>query len=112
MLDIKSEAELRHVLVHFSYAIRALADGCPRLALYELDSVAEMFLWADDSNEAIEADLAKRGVRDEEEGKEGLQGQREELQGKEELQGEGQEEEEIARIASCSSCGSSFTVVG
>ena len=60
MIDIKNEPELRHAFAHISYAIRALADGCPRVAQMELDSIEELIFWADDSNEALELDLAAR----------------------------------------------------
>lgn len=62
MITIKTEPELRHVLTHIVYAIRALRNGCPRAAEAELLSIEEFILWEDDSDHALEKYYASRGM--------------------------------------------------
>lgn len=50
-LVVKREPELRHVLAHLYYAIDALRQGLPRLALLELQSIEGLVFWGTDDEE-------------------------------------------------------------
>lgn len=80
-IDVKSEPELRHALAHLWYAIDALAEGCPKVAQMELQSISSIIFWSDDSNPAIEKYLERGCCDDAEEEDE----EEKELQGQEEL---------------------------
>ena len=54
-INVKEHPELRHVLTHISYAIRALAEGKTSEAIYELDQVEGLIMW--ESDEAMSAHI-------------------------------------------------------
>ena len=45
---IKDNAELRHVLAHILYAIEELANGRPKSALHEIESVEGLVFFRED----------------------------------------------------------------
>lgn len=49
-ISIKEQAELRHVLAHIVYAIKALAEGNDNEAIYEVDQVEGLIFWEDDES--------------------------------------------------------------
>lgn len=79
-ISVKSQAELRHILAHLIYAIRANAEGHHAEAMYEVDQIEGLVFWEDDEAMAkhIEA-IDYGGVKEMRSEKE-----REKLQGKEE----------------------------
>lgn len=102
MIDVKYEAEIRHVFAHIMIAIERLADGCPRAAQMEIDGIKELVFWADESSQGIEDDLIRRENRDGAQ-EDDLQGEEEDdvssegkLQLQEEERNEVQGEEEVA----------------
>jgi hypothetical protein len=59
---LKNEPELRHVLAHLFYAIRALRNGQLRLSLYELESVEGLIFWGE-SDPRIERWLRREAMK-------------------------------------------------
>ena len=67
---IKADPELRHVLSHMILALRALAEGHPRVAQYELQQIEGLVFFESDDDASLEAWLERRvgGHDGEEEG--------------------------------------------
>ena len=47
-ISVKEQAELRHILAHMIYAIRANAEGHHAEARYEVDQIEGLVFWDDD----------------------------------------------------------------
>jgi len=82
-ISVKEQAELRHILAHIIYAIRANAEGHHAEAQYEVDQIEGLVFWDDDEamTKHIEGIQYGKVQQAEEETNE----TEEELQGKEEL---------------------------
>ena len=65
-ISVKEQAELRHILAHMIYAIRANAEGHHAEAMYEVDQIEGLVFWDDDESMTKHIEGIKYGLQQEE----------------------------------------------
>lgn len=79
-ISVKEQAELRHILAHIIYAIRANADGHAAEAHYEVDQIEGLVFWDSDEDMTKMLEKMQYGKMQQEEEGEELQEKGKELQ--------------------------------
>jgi len=64
-ISVKEQAELRHILAHMIYAIRANAEGHHAEAQYEVDQIEGLVFWEDDEAMTKHIEGIKYGCKEE-----------------------------------------------